>query len=189
MGTIVGAIAGQEEATCRVIDSLIRLQAGEYQTSGAEGDALRKVRRGDGAGPQRLERRRTPARVDASFTGISLKRSACSRRVRSCCASAWPRERGSPAAGRFRPARSSLPRTVRRCGTPRAGRVHPRPASPALPAVRMESTHLPRTARLAGDHRRDDDCAARTSGSVAARTQSRRTGVPVRAAVRPVATR
>ena len=26
MGTIVGAIAGQEEATCRVIDSLIRLQ-------------------------------------------------------------------------------------------------------------------------------------------------------------------
>jgi hypothetical protein len=37
MGTIVGAIAGQEEATCRVIDSLIRLQAGEYQTSGTEG--------------------------------------------------------------------------------------------------------------------------------------------------------
>jgi len=37
MGTIVGAIAGQEEATCRVIDSLIRLQAGEYQTSGTAG--------------------------------------------------------------------------------------------------------------------------------------------------------
>jgi hypothetical protein len=37
MGTIVGAIAGQEEATCRVIDSLIRLQAGEYQTSGGTG--------------------------------------------------------------------------------------------------------------------------------------------------------
>ena len=37
MGTIVGAIAGQEEATCRVIDSLIRLQAGEYRTSGATG--------------------------------------------------------------------------------------------------------------------------------------------------------
>jgi len=35
MGTIVGAIAGQEEATCRVIDSLIRLQNGEYQTSGS----------------------------------------------------------------------------------------------------------------------------------------------------------
>jgi hypothetical protein len=34
MGTIVGAIAGQEEATCRVIDSLMRLQAGEYRTSG-----------------------------------------------------------------------------------------------------------------------------------------------------------
>jgi hypothetical protein len=34
MGTIVGAVAGQEEATCRVIDSLIRLKAGEYRTSG-----------------------------------------------------------------------------------------------------------------------------------------------------------
>ncbi len=34
MGTIVGAIAGQEEATCRVIDSLVRLQASEYRTSG-----------------------------------------------------------------------------------------------------------------------------------------------------------
>jgi hypothetical protein len=37
MGTIVGAIAGQEEATCRVIDSLMRLQAGEYRTSGSDG--------------------------------------------------------------------------------------------------------------------------------------------------------
>ncbi len=34
MGTIVGAIAGQEEATCRAIDSLMRLKASEYQTSG-----------------------------------------------------------------------------------------------------------------------------------------------------------
>jgi len=37
MGTIVGAIAGQEEATCRVIDSVIRLQEGEYQTSSSGG--------------------------------------------------------------------------------------------------------------------------------------------------------
>jgi cytochrome P450 len=37
MGTIVGAIAGQEEATCRVIDSMIRLQEGEYRTSGPAG--------------------------------------------------------------------------------------------------------------------------------------------------------
>ena len=34
MGTIVGAIAGQEEATSRVVDSLIRLQEGEFQTAG-----------------------------------------------------------------------------------------------------------------------------------------------------------
>jgi cytochrome P450 len=37
MGTIVGAIAGQEEATCRVIDSLMRLKSSEYKTSGPEG--------------------------------------------------------------------------------------------------------------------------------------------------------
>jgi cytochrome P450 len=34
MGTIVGAVAGQEEATSRVIDSLVRLREGEYKTSG-----------------------------------------------------------------------------------------------------------------------------------------------------------
>ncbi len=34
MGTIVGAIAGQEEATCRVIDSLIRLKEGDYRITG-----------------------------------------------------------------------------------------------------------------------------------------------------------
>jgi cytochrome P450 len=31
MGTIVGAIAGQEEATCRAIDSMLRLQEGKYK--------------------------------------------------------------------------------------------------------------------------------------------------------------
>jgi cytochrome P450 len=36
MGTIVGAVAGQEEATCRVIDALVRLREGEYQTSGSD---------------------------------------------------------------------------------------------------------------------------------------------------------
>jgi cytochrome P450 len=35
MGTIVGAVAGQEEATCRVIDSLLRLRDGEYKTGGS----------------------------------------------------------------------------------------------------------------------------------------------------------
>jgi cytochrome P450 len=35
MGTIVGAVAGQEEATCRAIDSLLRLKEGEYQTGGS----------------------------------------------------------------------------------------------------------------------------------------------------------
>jgi len=35
MGTIVGAVAGQEEATCRVVDAMMRLKAGEYKTFGS----------------------------------------------------------------------------------------------------------------------------------------------------------
>lgn len=34
MGAIVGAIAGQEEATCRAIDSLLRLRDGEFRATG-----------------------------------------------------------------------------------------------------------------------------------------------------------
>ena len=37
MGTIVGAVAGQEEATSRVIDSLMRLRDGEFRTQGSPG--------------------------------------------------------------------------------------------------------------------------------------------------------
>jgi cytochrome P450 len=37
MGTIVGAVAGQEEATCRAIDSLLRLREGEFRTTGSDG--------------------------------------------------------------------------------------------------------------------------------------------------------
>jgi cytochrome P450 len=37
MGTIVGAVAGQEEATSRVIDSLMRLRDGEFRTQGPAG--------------------------------------------------------------------------------------------------------------------------------------------------------
>ncbi len=37
MGTVVGAIAGQEEATCRVIDSMLLLQEGAYDPGEAAG--------------------------------------------------------------------------------------------------------------------------------------------------------
>jgi cytochrome P450 len=37
MGTIVGAVAGQEEATCHVFDSMMKLKAGEYKTTGVPG--------------------------------------------------------------------------------------------------------------------------------------------------------
>ncbi len=36
MGTVVGAVAGQEEATCRMLDAMIRLKEGEY-ASGSTG--------------------------------------------------------------------------------------------------------------------------------------------------------
>lgn len=51
MGTIVGAVAGQEEATCRVIDAMMRLQAGEYRTVDAD-----SPRYGSFAEAQRLAR-------------------------------------------------------------------------------------------------------------------------------------
>ena len=56
MGTIVGAVAGQEEATCRVIDSLIRLQEGEYRTAGPAGYRYGSFSRSHAAGRQCLER-------------------------------------------------------------------------------------------------------------------------------------
>lgn len=37
MGTIVGAVAGQEESTCRVVDALIRLKEGEYPAPATAG--------------------------------------------------------------------------------------------------------------------------------------------------------
>ena len=63
MGTIVGAVAGQEEATCRVIDSLIRLQEGEYRTDGTGG-----YRYGSFAEARQLARQR-PERHDAPRVG------------------------------------------------------------------------------------------------------------------------
>jgi hypothetical protein len=63
MGTIVGAVAGQEEATCRVIDSLVRLREGEYRTSGP--------------GPHRygtFEEARTLARNVMSGTDVAASR-------------------------------------------------------------------------------------------------------------------
>ena len=66
MGTIVGAVAGQEEATCRVIDSLIRLQEGEYRTSGSGRLPVRQLCRGDAAGAQRPERHERRRRVAPS---------------------------------------------------------------------------------------------------------------------------
>lgn len=38
MGTVVGAVAGQEEATCRMIDSIIRLKEGEYAQCSLSGE-------------------------------------------------------------------------------------------------------------------------------------------------------
>ncbi len=37
MGTIVGAVAGQEESTCRVVDALLRLKEGEYPAPSTPG--------------------------------------------------------------------------------------------------------------------------------------------------------
>ena len=114
MGTIVGAVAGQEEATCRVIDSLIRLQDGEYRTDGAAG----LYRYGSFAEARQLalnvlsgsERPRAAPRC----TSTSRKRCACSRRARYCSGNARAMGRESRTAGRSRRARWSSCLTARR---------------------------------------------------------------------------
>lgn len=72
MGTIVGAIAGQEEATCRVIDSLIRLQAGEYRTSGTTGYRYGNFSEAQELAvkcPERHQAEREPGRAVSVFSG------------------------------------------------------------------------------------------------------------------------
>ena len=156
MGTIVGAIAGQEEATCRVIDSLVQTEGQRVSDQRFRTVALRKLRRGDRTGRQRPERHARREKAGASCTSTSWRLFACSRKARSCFASAssdGARIADSrPISGghaRLRRARLGDERHSR------AGRLHPRPASRALPAVRLEPAHLPRSARLAGHHRRD----------------------------------
>ena len=64
MGTIVGAVAGQEEATCRVFDAMVRLKAGEYQTAGSPDhhygsyDEVRQLALNVMSHPHELESRR-----------------------------------------------------------------------------------------------------------------------------------
>ncbi len=118
MGTIVGAIAGQEEATCRVIDSLIRLQGGEYRTSGSGTVALRKLRRGDRSSPLNVlsgidarESRRELYKYFLEALRLQPQGEVLLRK----CATRWSAHRRQPAD--LRPARSSSPRTARRCGT------------------------------------------------------------------------
>ncbi len=114
MGTIVGAVAGQEEATCRVIDSLIRLQEGEYRTAGRAGVPIRQLFRGHAAGRQRLERHEGEGESSRAVQVIFWKRCGCSRKAKCCSASARGTGRKLPAAGRSPRGRSSSPLTGRR---------------------------------------------------------------------------
>ena len=189
MGTIVGAVAGQEEATGRVIDSLMRLRDGECRTDGPAQVPVRQLCRGETAGVERSERPghgrkprgagqvlpRSPA-APAPGRGAAAQVRARRRPHRR-----QPADRGGHA--RLRLAR------VGDEGRSRAGRVHPGSAPRTLPAVRVGPPHVSRAARLSGHHRRDDDCAAGTAGPGAARARCGGTVGSVRAAPRPAAAR
>lgn len=54
MGTIVGAVAGQEEATCRVIDSMIRLKEGDFESGSESCSSNNDLRYGDFDHAQKL---------------------------------------------------------------------------------------------------------------------------------------
>ena len=114
MGTIVGAIAGQEEATCRVIDSLIRLQEGEYRTSGPARYRYGSFAEATQLALNVLSGTNASQRAAPSCTSTSSKRCGCSRKAKCCCASARATGHESPTAGRSPRARSSSRRTGRR---------------------------------------------------------------------------
>ena len=185
MGTIVGAVAGQEEATCRVIDSLIRLQEGEYRTTGPEGYRYGSFAEATQLAAQRDERHEgegKPRRVAQVFSG-SAPAAAAGRSAAPQVRARRGADRRQPPARRGDPGlRLSRVGDERRA---RARRVHPGPPARALPALRMEPPHLPRAVRLPGRHRRVDGGPAGTAGPEAARASSGRLVVPVRAALRP----
>ena len=134
MGTIVGAIAGQEEATCRVIDSIIRLQEGEYRTSGSGATGTAALPR-PGSWPinvlSGIKRKESRAELYKYFLEAIRLQPQGEVLLRKC-ARDGAQIAGQPADLR-RDAGLRLPRfgDERRA---RTGRVHSRPAARALPA-------------------------------------------------------
>ena len=189
MGAIVGAIAGQEEATCRVIDSLLRLRDGEFRTTGPA-----THRYGSFADARQLalnvlngsDVRRSRAELYKYFLEALRLQPQGEVLIRKCArdgaqiADSRPIPAGTPVFVSHGSAMRDIPE-------PDAF-ILDRPREDYL-QYRLGSPHLSRTARLAGDHRRIDDRRARSAGSVATRATSGRTVVSVRAPLRPVPTR
>ena len=158
MGTIVGAVAGQEEATCRVIDSFIRLQEGEYRPSGSgpyrygSFDEARQLALDVLSGDERA--RRAATELHKYFLEALRLQPQGEVLLRKCARDGRTIADGRPTSGghaRVRVARLGHERRAR------TRRLHPGPAARALSAVRVEPAHLPRAVRLTGHHRRDDD--------------------------------
>ena len=134
---------------------------------------LRQLCRGQGAGPQRPGRRQREESRGVLYQLFPGSAAAAAAR-RSAAAQVRARrrtDRGRPAArGRHPGVRFARLGHEGRAG---ARRLHPRSAARALLALRLEPAHLPRPARVAGHHRRVDDCAAGAAGSAASRARRR----------------
>ena len=87
MGTIVGAVAGQEEATCRVIDSLIGCGTASIAPRG-RGLPVRQLRRSQATGAGRSGRLGRLASRAPRCSSISRKHCGTGRRARCCCGNA-----------------------------------------------------------------------------------------------------
>ena len=112
MGTIVGAIAGQEEATCRVIDSLIRLKPASIEPRAAPNPRYGSFAEATALAAQRAERLVEESRRAVQIP--SWRRSGCSRRAKCCSASAPRRRAHRRQPADRRRARSCSRRTGRR---------------------------------------------------------------------------
>ena len=165
MGTIVGAVAGQEEATCRAIDAVIRLQEGQDPNLGTGHAPVWQLRRGPaaGAGDPRRPRRRGQSRRALPLRDGGAPHRAARRGPAPQVRQGRGNHRRQPAAvgGHAGLCRARLGHE----GRSRTRRVQARLAARALAVVRVEPPYVPGPARLAGHHHRVDGRRAGPAGS------------------------
>ena len=166
-GTVVGAVVNPQEATARIVDSLLRLQDGEYPVRNGSSYSARRGGGPDRRGHARLRRESAsgaplqPGGAAAAAAGGSpapalragqhraRRRADPGRHARSSSVTRGPC--ATPWKCRSRLAFDAAQRSTT-LRVPAHDRSGPRSrAEPAVPAARLRSAQVPRPVRL-GDH-------------------------------------